>query len=669
MPRLTLYIDLSVNYPFAFATLQAHAAQLERKGSFIPPVFPWNFGKIASHQLLWDSIATDKQQKEMFPHFVQGWLHALSSAAGEGKNVLLYGREWSLLRQKLFFNALRAQKELAAYDVGCVFVIGRPVCLFEQTARLVWPGKRSAAYWYTLAQDCARTAELIEFWRHAVGADNVAVFTDASESAAATGLSCGHIAALAAMGVEAPAPSAPAHLTRLVSREARHLLLLCEVGNNAWPPLDTQMLLATLQDVEQKEGWDALPISSPKYREAVMRHVGRYFSQPGVVSTPDIEGCPARLAPEAEWQDYIQLSEEALEAFMAHLPPPVANALRQRYELDQDRLGQGQKRIHGQLNRRYGISPSCSGQAAEPPLVTVLTMTRNQKAYISQCIESVAEQITDFKVQHIIIDHCSTDGTDDIVRSYAEKFQHIRPVLLSQWISGQNVHGLFSRCRTKFVALCDGDDYFTDPYKLQKQVDFLVCHPECALCFHPVTVIYEDGSPSRTYPTNDLLGGEPRAFYTIKNLLNANFIQTNSVMYRWRFCDGLPKWFDTTLIPGDWYWHLLHAELGSIGYIDKSMSAYRRHSSSLYASAEGDHVLHREIHGLNELKAYTICNQHFHGRYYEDFCRLAMGVFADFVHIYDRTGDDTLLQKGVLLSPEFAHDFLAKLNLQNTTNV
>lgn len=298
--------------------------------------------------------------------------------------------------------------------------------------------------------------------------------------------------------------------------------------------------------------------------------------------------------------------------------------------------------------------------------VSVLTLSYNVKNYIAQNIESVMAQQCSVPVQHIIVDDGSDDGTQEIIERYASRCSHIKPVLLPRFPrhdGGDNVKTLFGRCRTKYAAICDGDDYFTDPLKLQKQVDFLEKFPECALCFHPVDVIYEDGSPSRTYPPENLLPGGVRKFYTIKDLLFANLMQTNSVMYRWRFQAGLPEWFEATLVPSDWYWHFLHAELGLMGYLPDHMSVYRRHASSLYASAEGDHVAHRAIHGLEELRTYATLNKHFRGRYYRNFCSLAASVLTDFIHIYATTDDDTLFQKGTEICPDFARDFLRQIKI------
>lgn len=225
------------------------------------------------------------------------------------------------------------------------------------------------------------------------------------------------------------------------------------------------------------------------------------------------------------------------------------------------------------------------------------------------------------------------------------------------------MRALFLACASKYAAICDGDDYFTDPRKLQKQVDFLEANPDCAICFHPVDVIYEDGSPPRVYPTPDMLPKEAGNKFSLTDLLAGNLIQTNSVMYRWRFKDGLPAWFDSSLVQADWYWHLLHAETGRIGYIDERMAVYRRHGGAMYASAEKDHLLFRAEHGFEELQAYRAYSKHFSGRFDENFQKLADGVFADLLQIYVATDDDALFQKACAMYPEFARNFLQRLSL------
>lgn len=299
-----------------------------------------------------------------------------------------------------------------------------------------------------------------------------------------------------------------------------------------------------------------------------------------------------------------------------------------------------------------------------PPELSVLTLTRNQEKYIGECIESVIAQKTDFPIQHIVLDDGSSDETASIILEYANNYSHIIPIFLKRpRPAGENVRVLFSACRTPYAALCDGDDYFTDPLKLQKQVDFLKANPKCAICFHPVEVVYEDGRESRIYPSPEMLKRYAVETYTLLDLLRDNLIQTNSVVYRWRFAEGLPDWFKPDLVPGDRYWHVLHAEKGTIGYLPERMAAYRRHAASLYASAEEDHTSHRLIHGMKELEVYDTLDRHFRGKLHKEFSGLADGVFADLTAYYAETGDDGPLIRACESWPMLGRDFLNKLKL------
>lgn len=659
MPTLTIYTDLSPNFSYAFATVMACKNSLEDHNCFLPSAPPWRMGRMPSHQPLWVATENREREKNEFPPFWHPWFRELLLAAKGGQDILLYGRESNPARWKMFLNILQAHSELASHEVCSIAVIGRPSCLLEQHWRLRWPGKVAPHRWFSLAREYARLADLVQLWRAEFGAEHSILFADTSEQPVATGLSPAHMAALGHMGLELSAcPAQSGHVLSLASREARHFLYAAEVGNNAWPPLDTHRLAAYLRKLEEEAGWDCRPVSAPQYRATLENEAENFL--PRLEKTMQLEpealGTPPELAAQTPWKAYSGLSDESIDAFADGLPHEIARTLLQRYTRDCHLLGRGQKRICQRLSKK--ALPGRISSPAPHPLVSVLTLARNQEAYIARCIESILAQKTDFPVEHIILDHCSTDKTPDIIRQYAQKHSSIRPVLLSQWLPGQNIRGLFSRCRSRYAALCDGDDYFTDPLKLQKQVNFLETHPECALCFHPVDVIYEDSSPTRVYPPPEILPAGDRTFYTIRDLLCAPIIQTNSVVYRWRFTDGLPEWFDPTLIPGDWYWHLLHAEMGFIGYLHDHMSVYYRHSTSLYASAESSHTGHRRIHGLDELRTYCVCNQHFQGKYYDDFYRLAVGVLADFTNIYMETGDDSLLAKAAELAPRFTHDFL-----------
>jgi|GEM_PF-1089170 len=299
------------------------------------------------------------------------------------------------------------------------------------------------------------------------------------------------------------------------------------------------------------------------------------------------------------------------------------------------------------------------------PVVSVLTPTFNHADFIEDCIKGVIAQQTEYSIQHVIADDGSTDGTQDIILEYAARYPHIVPILQPKRTYGSNnTRDLFALARSEFVALCDGDDYFTDPGKLHVQIDFLKRHPDCSLCFHPVQVLYEDQpEKQRVFPPAEELPGGVRPFYTLRDLIRFNFIQTNSVVYRWRYRHGLPDSFRTDLVPADWFWHLFHAELGAIGFINTVMSVYRRHRSSLYTQGETDPLTHRYTNGFLELRTYNAINEHFKGRFANDLCTLADGVIADMLQymVDNEIPSEKMLTDLADEYPAFASHFLDSL--------
>ena len=122
----------------------------------------------------------------------------------------------------------------------------------------------------------------------------------------------------------------------------------------------------------------------------------------------------------------------------------------------------------------------------ENPLLSVVTIAYNHEAYIQKCIECVLMQKVNFPIEFIIADDCSTDGTLTICKSYAARYPELIRIITSENNVGAvlNEQRAFMAARGKYIATCEGDDYWTDPDKLQKQVDFLESHPDFSVCFH-----------------------------------------------------------------------------------------------------------------------------------------------------------------------------------------
>lgn len=220
--------------------------------------------------------------------------------------------------------------------------------------------------------------------------------------------------------------------------------------------------------------------------------------------------------------------------------------------------------------------------AAGSPKVSVVSITYNQEAYIRDALDGFVAQKTDFPVEVVIADDASTDTTPAIVREYAERYPVLfRPILRSENIGVYaNFVQTLAAARGQYVALCEGDDFWTDPLKLAKQVEFMDQHPETTVCFHPVRVVHDDGTPSTKFPPLHW-----RRDLSVGALLARNFIQTNSVMYRRdEHYDDIPA----NIMPIDWYLHVRHAIKGGIAMLPDTMAVYRRHSRGIWYDVDHD---------------------------------------------------------------------------------
>lgn len=296
---------------------------------------------------------------------------------------------------------------------------------------------------------------------------------------------------------------------------------------------------------------------------------------------------------------------------------------------------------------------------AKKPKVSVVTITYNHEAFIRQTLDSFLMQQTDFPFEIVVADDCSTDKTQDIIREYAKaRPDIIKPILRKKNIGAvPNSTASLQAAQGKYIALCEGDDYWTDPQKLQIQADFLDKHPGHGLCFHPAKVIFENNEEkSFTHP--DI---SEKATFTTTGLVQRNYIHTSSVMYRRQNYDRIPQ----NILPLDWYLHLYHAKFGKIGFIERPMSAYRRHSGGVWWQAyeNMDNLLRK--HGLKWLALYIEIAKLYHD--HPERRKLADGavitMFKTLADIDQKYGEHQF-REALVMFPDSAELYINDLRAQ-----
>lgn len=213
-----------------------------------------------------------------------------------------------------------------------------------------------------------------------------------------------------------------------------------------------------------------------------------------------------------------------------------------------------------------------------PILVSIQCFVYNHEPYLRQCLDGFVMQKTDFPFEAIVHDDCSTDGSAAIIKEYAEKYPDIiKPIYETenQYSKGDgSLRRIMNEaCRGNYIAICEGDDYWTDPNKLQMQVDFLETHPEYSMCFHDVNIRAEKGRE-----WYDVFGKLVDRDYTgLENMLKWS-VPTCSIVYRLGLWDKYPQ--NPKFTMGDNVLILQCSRYGKIRCIPQKMGVYRLNPTS-----------------------------------------------------------------------------------------
>jgi glycosyltransferase involved in cell wall biosynthesis len=260
------------------------------------------------------------------------------------------------------------------------------------------------------------------------------------------------------------------------------------------------------------------------------------------------------------------------------------------------------------------------------PVVSVITITYNHADYIQRCIESVMMQKVKFPIEYIIGEDFSTDKTKDIVREYASKYPEIIRVITADYNIGMlaNSARCMKNARGMYIALCEGDDYWTDPLKLQKQVKFLELKPEYVMCYHYCLIINAELKKERLIPNKKIdysseeLVASPKKIASATKLFRNVFTSTNSNF-------PIQNYYD----------YFLNSYLGIYGdckFISSiKPSVYNIHSGGVWSSLDVKTQIYEMVDIFNDIYSYFL-EVYLVERKDDRLLRIRLKVLKDFLN-------------------------------------
>lgn len=257
------------------------------------------------------------------------------------------------------------------------------------------------------------------------------------------------------------------------------------------------------------------------------------------------------------------------------------------------------------------------------PLVSIVCLTYNEEEFVRDTLDSFLAQETNFPYEVLVYDDASQDKTSDILYEYANKFPDIIRLTLypeNNFKKGLGFLGLregFKEARGKYIAYCEGDDYWCDSQKLQKQVDFLESHPEFEVCAHETRIkndIFkqQDGTLFSSLNVNLFLNRTKRQVYSFNDTLTGNIFHVSSMMFR-KIEFQWPSWI-CQIKAMDMVCFMLLAEKGDIYVMKDVMSVYRTRLRSITDSKEGDFKNAISFYDAS-IKILRLMNKYWGGKY------------------------------------------------------
>lgn len=238
------------------------------------------------------------------------------------------------------------------------------------------------------------------------------------------------------------------------------------------------------------------------------------------------------------------------------------------------------------------------------PLVSVLVVTYNHEKYIAEALESIlAQDFDQDKMEIVIADDVSKDKTIDIIMEYEKQFPNLIKIINNEKNVGitKNYKKGFAACTGKYVAVLEGDDYWTSPKKLSIMVDFLENNKACSMVFNRFILSETEAKRYSVQPWPII---EKFQLITVTDLVRDNFIGNFSTcMYR----NDLIKKINDDLYEikvYDWMFNIVIAQNGMIGYLPEVMSLYRLHSSGTWSQKTNEEKIKETITSIESYNEY-----------------------------------------------------------------
>ncbi len=275
-------------------------------------------------------------------------------------------------------------------------------------------------------------------------------------------------------------------------------------------------------------------------------------------------------------------------------------------------------------------------------MVSICCAAYNQEKYIRQALESLVKQKASFSYEIIVHDDASTDATAQIIKEYEMKYPGIIRAFYqkeNQYSKGLSISKNFilPHVKGKYVTFCEGDDFWTDSRKLQKQVEALETHLDCYMCVHGTEEIFENGEKTGVYyPAKENRKGTGiiSSYDFLAMGKNYSFHTTSYMFHTKNWLEYMlnPPKFKQVCDVGDEPYMLYFGQLGNVYYINEDMSCYRRGALSSWSSIQAGSFEKQINHYKIMIQTIQEFDKYTHGKYRE-ICETRIGNYLKYVYL------------------------------------